>query len=77
MKIGGALRLAAASLALSIVAAGWPAAAQPDPLVAMNALRATPPPPAPDVTFRELDGRQVSLATFRGRPVLVTFFTTW
>jgi peroxiredoxin len=43
----------------------------------MNGLAATPPAPAPDVAFQALDGRRVGLAAFRGRPVLLTFFTTW
>jgi cytochrome oxidase Cu insertion factor (SCO1/SenC/PrrC family) len=72
-----ALRIAAASLFLGVVTAMSPADAQPDPFVAMNALRVTPPVPAPDVTFRALDGRQARLATLRGGAVLLTFFTTW
>ncbi len=51
--------------------------AQPDLFVAMNALRVTPPVVTPDVRFDELDGRPASLKAFRGRPVLLTFFTTW
>lgn len=54
-----------------------PARAQPDPFQAMNALRVTPRAPTPDVTFQGLDGRAVRLEFFRGRPVLLTFFTTW
>ena len=71
------LRLAAASLFLGVAAAVSPAGAQLDPFVAMNALRVTPPAGAPDVTFQTLDGRQACLTTLRGRPVLLTFFTTW
>ena len=74
---GRALRLAAASLFLGVVTAVSPAGAQPDPFVAMNALRVTPPAPAPDVTFQTLDGRPVRLGTLRGRPILLTFLTTW
>jgi len=54
-----------------------PAAAQPDLFVAMNALRVTPPVAAPNVRFEGLDGRPASLKAFRGRPILLTFFTTW
>ncbi len=54
-----------------------PATAQPDLFVAMNALRVTPPVATPDVRFHELDGRPASLKALRGRPVLLTFFTTW
>ncbi len=71
------LRLAAVSLFLGVAATVSPAGGQLDPFVAMNALRVTPPAPAPDVTFQALDGRQARLATLRGRPVLLTFFTTW
>jgi len=72
-----ALRVAAAGLLLGAVTATSPGDAQPDPFVAMNALRVTPPAPAPDATFRALDGRRASLDTLRGRSVLLTFFTTW
>jgi cytochrome oxidase Cu insertion factor (SCO1/SenC/PrrC family) len=52
-------------------------AAEPDPLQAMSALRVVPPASAPDVSFQMLDGRPARLDAFRGRPVLLTFFTTW
>lgn len=71
-----ALRLAAIMF-VGIVAGVSPSRAQPDPFVSFQALRVMPPVPAPDVTFRTLDGRPVSLAMLRGRPVLLTFFTTW
>lgn len=32
---------------------------------------------APDFTLESLDGSQVSLADFRGRPVLINFWATW
>lgn len=72
----GAVRIAAASLFLSVVGMS-PVDGQPDPLAAMNVLRVTPPMLAPDLTFQALDGSQARLATLRGRPVLLTFFTTW
>jgi cytochrome oxidase Cu insertion factor (SCO1/SenC/PrrC family) len=71
-----ALRLAVITF-VGIVAGVSPSRAQPDPFVSLQALRVTPPDPAPDVSFRTLDGRPVSLAMLRGRPVLLTFFTTW
>jgi peroxiredoxin len=43
----------------------------------MQALRLVTPVPAPDVAFRALDGRPARLSELRGRPVLLTFFTTW
>jgi thiol-disulfide isomerase/thioredoxin len=33
--------------------------------------------PAPEVTFKDLDGKDVSLSTYRGRVVLVNFWATW
>ncbi len=33
--------------------------------------------PAPDFTLPDLNGAQVSLAQFRGRPVVVNFWATW
>jgi thiol-disulfide isomerase/thioredoxin len=33
--------------------------------------------PAPDVTFRDPDGEEISLAEFRGTPVLVNLWATW
>lgn len=63
-------------LALAALAHG-PAAAQSDPFAAMNALRVEPPAAMPAVTFQMLDGQPASLAALRGRPVLLTFFTTW
>ena len=33
--------------------------------------------PAPDFTARLLDGRAVSLADYRGKPLLVHFWATW
>jgi cytochrome oxidase Cu insertion factor (SCO1/SenC/PrrC family) len=73
-----ALSAVAAVLLLGLApGAAGPAHAQADPFAAMNALRVTPSSPAPDVTFQGLDGQPVRLDSFQGRPVLLTFFTTW
>lgn len=32
---------------------------------------------APSFTLRSIDGREVSLASFRGRPVIVNFWASW
>lgn len=34
-------------------------------------------PPAPDVTVKDLDGNDVSLAQYKGKVVLVNFWATW
>lgn len=76
----GSSALRAAVAVLLVTLAGAPALraqAETDPFAAMSALRVTPPVPAPDVTFVGLEGRPVRLDAFRGRPVLLTFFTTW
>jgi cytochrome oxidase Cu insertion factor (SCO1/SenC/PrrC family) len=54
-----------------------PASAPPELFQAMRAMPTVPPVAAPAVGFRDLDGRAVSLNTFRGRPIMLTFFTTW
>ena len=72
------LRIAVAILLAGLTAGvSRPARAQPDQFGAVNALRVMPPVPAPGVRFQRLDGRPAGLEAFRGRPVLLTFFTTW
>ena len=73
----GSLRLATVVVVACVLGSWLPALAQAAPLAALNGVSANPPSSAPDVAFRALDGRQVHLAEFRGRPVLLTFFTTW
>jgi hypothetical protein len=33
--------------------------------------------PAPEIAGRTIDGKRVSLAEFRGRPVLVNVWSSW
>jgi cytochrome oxidase Cu insertion factor (SCO1/SenC/PrrC family) len=68
---------AAMTLLLGVAAPSAPVPPELHPFTDMSALPVTPPAPAPDVTFHSLDGRPLRLAEFRGRPVLLTFFTTW
>ena len=35
------------------------------------------PEPAPDIAFTTIDGREVRIRDFRGKPILLGFFTTW
>jgi thiol-disulfide isomerase/thioredoxin len=35
------------------------------------------PAPAPDVTLKDLDGKDLSLAQYKGKVVLVNFWATW
>jgi cytochrome oxidase Cu insertion factor (SCO1/SenC/PrrC family) len=77
VTLGARRRVSAVLVAAVVVGASLSVEAQPDPLAAMNGVTATPPAPAPDVAFQALDGRRVGLTAFRGRPVLLTFFTTW
>ena len=35
------------------------------------------PKPAPDFSLKDLDGKQVSLSDFRGKVVMLIFWTTW
>lgn len=69
--------LTAAGAILLVGLAVGPARAQADPFPPMSAVRVTPPAPPASVRFQTLDGRPASLGAFRGRPVLLSFFTTW
>jgi peroxiredoxin len=50
-------------------------------LAAVNGLRAEPmgdaPKPAPDFDLMDLAGKEVKLADFKGKALLVFFWTTW
>jgi cytochrome oxidase Cu insertion factor (SCO1/SenC/PrrC family) len=72
-----ALRLVTVVVVAGVLGSWLPALGQADSLAALNGVSANPPSSVPDIAFRALDGRQVRLAEFRGRPVLLTFFTTW
>lgn len=76
MKTRGALFTA---LVLAVSAAG-PIAAETtvDPAV-WEAAGVTPVPPVrmPPLTLRDVGGRQVSLADFKGHVVMLYFWATW
>jgi len=50
---------------------------QPKNSVAKVILSNATAKPAPDVTLRDLDGKDLSLAQFKGKVVLVNFWATW
>jgi cytochrome oxidase Cu insertion factor (SCO1/SenC/PrrC family) len=64
-------------LLVAIGTTGLAAGDADEPFEAMRALRPAHPLPASDITFQALDGRPARLGDLRGRPVLLTFFTTW
>ena len=47
-----------------------------DPFAAMAVLRPAAPEPRADVTFTTLEGRDIRVQDFRGKPILLGFFTT-
>ncbi len=65
-------RIAAAALLGAIVALSLPAWSAADP-----AADSVTPAPAPAFTLQSRDGRQVSLAQFRGNVVMLNFWASW
>jgi cytochrome oxidase Cu insertion factor (SCO1/SenC/PrrC family) len=66
-------RLAAALLLAGVLAAE---AAAPD-FAALQVQPYDPPKPAPAFALPDLEGRQVRLEDFRGKALLLFFWTTW
>ncbi len=50
---------------------------QPKSGVAKVTLSNAAAKPAPDVTLKDLDGKDLSLAQYKGKVVLVNFWATW
>jgi thiol-disulfide isomerase/thioredoxin len=50
---------------------------QPRTRVLRVATANSAPVPAPDVTLKDLDGKDLSLAQYKGKVVLVNFWATW
>jgi cytochrome c biogenesis protein CcmG/thiol:disulfide interchange protein DsbE len=63
--------------ALAIALLGAALAGCDPPFDPPPAAAATVREPAPEFTLESLDGSQVSLASLRGKPVLVDFWATW
>ncbi len=70
---GGALAFAAALIAALVFLPRGPALSP----VATVSGQAAVGSRAPEFTSRDLDGRSVTLSSYRGRPVLVNFWATW
>ncbi len=71
--------LAAVMIVLAMAVPAAIAVAEP-PLTGVfkdNFTLLAPPVPAPGTTFKDADGRPVTLAAFRGRVVLLNFWATW
>ena len=69
--------MAAVRRTLALVLLGAGLAGCDPPFDPPPAAAATASEPAPDFTLETLDGAQLSLASLRGKPVLVDFWATW
>jgi thiol-disulfide isomerase/thioredoxin len=77
---GRPLWLAAALLAVAGVAAAAAFTLQRPgslPVALKGFQEESPPKAAPEISFTDADGRQLSLADFRGKVVLLNFWATW
>lgn len=73
-----ALSLAAVGAFAVVIAPSFATAgAAKDPFEAMAVHRAAELGPAPDVAFTTPDGAPARVGDFRGKVVLLGFFTTW
>ena len=52
-------------------------AAEPDTVKPGEFIPASPPQPAPEVSFTDLQGKWVTLADFKGKLVLINLWATW
>lgn len=52
-------------------------AQQSPPSSSQSAEAALTNQPAPSFTLQDLNGNQVSLADFKGKPIVLNFWTTW
>ena len=69
--------MAAVRRTLALVLLGAGLAGCDPPFDPPPAAAATASEPAPDFTLETLDGAQLSLASLRGKPVLVDFWASW
>jgi thiol-disulfide isomerase/thioredoxin len=54
-----------------------PAAAEEEKIRLGEFIPATPPQPAPEASFTDIDGKPASLADFKGKAALVNLWATW
>ncbi len=54
-----------------------PLNASPDPFEQLGVARPRTSKPAPDFVLKDIHGKPVSLAQFKGKPVLLNFWATW
>src|SRR6266513_1487642 len=52
-------------------------AAEEDKIRLGEFIPATPPQPAPEAAFTDLDGKPATLAGFKGKPAVVNLWATW
>jgi thiol-disulfide isomerase/thioredoxin len=65
------------TVALALLVAGWAAvAAEPDVKLG-EFIPASPPQPAPEVSFTDLSGNWVAVADFKGKLLLLNLWATW
>jgi thiol-disulfide isomerase/thioredoxin len=64
----------AAALLVALSAA---AAAEEEKLRLGEFIAESPPQPAPETAFTDVDGKPASLADFKGKPVIVNLWATW
>lgn len=74
--LGGSAWLATVALALLVACSGAVAAAEEN-IKLGEFIPATPPQPAPETGFTNLDGKPASLADFAGKPAVVNLWATW
>ncbi len=68
------LFLAVVVFAASVAQAGSPA---PEDLKKLKLVGFSPPVKAPDFVLTDLQGKEVSLGMYRGKPLLLYFWATW
>ena len=58
-------------------AVSFAGAPDPEDLRKLKLLTFSPPDKAPEFTLKNLEGREVSLAMYQGKPLMLYFWATW